>query len=198
VDGVGALSLKALVVPEDPVNDGFILQPLVERMLAECGRPRAKVKVLDKPRPQGYDHAKTLLRTQLFERYRFMNLFLFLPDSDGRDRSAEFQSLEREAEGSGIRLICCAAIHVVETWLLAGHLDRLEERRWQDVRSDLSVKKNVFAPFLARYGNPKAPGGGRDLLMAKTLSGYSSLLKRCPELAELERRIREALGTEQG
>ena len=45
-----------------------------------------------------------LLRTQLFEEYRFMNLFLFLPDSDGKDRSAEFQSLEREAEGWGIRI----------------------------------------------------------------------------------------------
>ncbi|MEA2601953.1 MAG: hypothetical protein QOF89_2945 [Acidobacteriota bacterium] len=188
------MSLKVLVIPEDPANNGYILQPLVERMLTECGRPRAKVTVLRRPRPQGYDHAKKLLRTQLFEEYRFMNFFLFLPDGDGKDRSAEFQSLEREAEGWGIRLVCCAAIHVVETWLLAGHQDRLEGRRWQDVRSDVSVKKNVFAPFLARYGNPKAPGGGRDLLMAKTLSGYRSLLKRCPELAELERRIREALG----
>jgi hypothetical protein len=122
-----------------------------------------------------------------------MNLFLFLPDGDGKDRSAEFQSLEGEAEGQGIRLLCCAAIHEVETWLLAGHWDRLG-RRWQDVRSDVSVKENVFASFLARYGNPKAPGGGRDLLMTKTLSGYGSLLQLCPELADLERRVRQTLG----
>jgi hypothetical protein len=188
------LSLKVLVIPEDPANNGFILQPLVKRMLAECGRPRVKVTVLGRPRPQGYDHAKKLLRTQLFEEYGFMDLFLFLPDGDGKDRSAEFQSLEQEAAGWGVRLLCCAAVNEVETWLLAGHRNRLEGRRWQDIRSDVSIKENVFAPFLARYGSPKAPGGGRDLLMAKTLNGYSSLLQLCPELAELERRIRETLG----
>lgn len=187
------MSLKVLVIPEDPVNNGFILQPLVKRMLAECGRPRAKVTVLGRPRPQGYDHAKVLLRAQLFEEFGFMDLFLFLPDGDGKDRSAEFQALESEAERRGVRLLCCAAIQEVETWLLAGHVGRLE-RRWQDVRSDVSVKENVFASFLSRYGNSKAPGEGRDLLMAKTLRGYGSLLRRCPELAELERRIRETLG----
>jgi len=123
-----------------------------------------------------------------------MDLFLFLPDGDGKDRSAEFQSLEQEAEGWGVRLFCCAAVHEVETWLLAGHRDHLEGRRWQDVRDDVSIKENVFIPFLARYGNSKAPGKGRDLLMAKTLSGYGSLLQLCPELAELERRVREILG----
>ena len=188
------MSLKVLVIPEDPANNGFILQPLVERMLAECGRPRAKVKILERPRPQGYDHAKALLRTQLFEEYGFMDLFLFLPDGDGKDRSAEFLSLEQDAAGWGIRLFCCAAVEEVETWLLAGHRDRLEGRRWQDVRSDVSVKENVFESFLARYGSPKAPGKGRNLLMARTLSAYGSLLQLCPELAELERRIRESLG----
>jgi hypothetical protein len=66
--------------------------------------------------------------------------------------------------------------------------------RWQEIRSDISVKENVFQPFLAAYGNHKAPGGGRDVLMGQTLNSYGALLQLCPELAELERRIRDIFG----
>jgi hypothetical protein len=187
------LSFDVLVVPEDPANNGYILKPLVSRMLAECGKPNAVVTVLSNPRAQGYEHAKRLLQIRIFEAYRHMSLLLFLPDADGKDRSGEFRSLEEEATRNGVRLLCCAAVQEVEAWLLAGHRDRLD-RRWQEVRDDVSVKENVFQPFLARYGNLKAAGGGRDVLMKETVSGYGSLLKLCRELADLERRIREILG----
>ncbi|HEY0556040.1 MAG TPA: hypothetical protein VGG20_17445 [Thermoanaerobaculia bacterium] len=186
------MSFKVRVVPEDPTNNGYILKPLVKRLLSRCGKPNAWVDVLDDPRVRGYEHAKTLLRTQLLEDYRFMDLLLFLPDADGKDRSAEFRGLEDEADRQGVRLLCCAAEQEVEVWLLAGYRDRLGTR-WQAIRSDASVKENVFLPFLAVYGNPKAPGGGRDVLMNQALNGYGALLQLCPELAELERRIREAL-----
>ncbi|HKI00374.1 MAG TPA: hypothetical protein VKK31_00195 [Thermoanaerobaculia bacterium] len=186
------MSFDVLVVPEDPANNGYILKPLISRMLAECGKANARVTVLSNPRTKGYEHAKALLRNQLFLRYRHMKLILFLPDADGKNREGEFQALEDEANRQGVRLLCCAAKEEVEVWLLAGYRDKLEQR-WQDVRSDTSVKENVFQPFLAAYGNPKAPGGGRDLLMAKMLSSYGALLQLCPELAELERRIREIL-----
>jgi hypothetical protein len=39
----------------------------------------------------------------------------------------------------------------------------------------------------------RRPGGGRDMLMKETLANYQGLLERCPELAELEKRICEAL-----
>lgn len=187
------MSFDVLVVPEDPANNGYILKPLVSRMLAECGKPNAVVNVLSNPRAQGYEHAKRLLQTRIFEAYRHMNLLLFLPDADGRDRTDEFGNLEGEASRRGVRLLCCAAVQEVETWLLAGHRERLVDLRWQEVRDDVSVKENVFQPFLARYGNLKAAGGGRDLLMREALSGYGSLLQLCPELADLERRIREIL-----
>lgn len=187
------MSIRVLVVPEDPANNGYILKPLVSRMLAECGKPGAIVSVLTNPRAKGYVHAKALLREQLLDRYRHMDLFLFLPDADGRDRRDEFRDLEAEGERRGVRLLCCAARQEVEVWLLAGHRDKLEDRRWQDVRSDVSVKESVFKPFLAAHGNPKAAGGGRDLLMQEALGSYRSLLGVCEELAELEARIRGAL-----
>jgi hypothetical protein len=186
------LSFDVLVVPEDPANNGYILKPLVNRMLSECGKPNAVVTVLSNPRAQGYEHAKRLLQTRIFEAYRHMNLLLFLPDADGKDRRDEFGSLEGEATRNGVRLLCCAAVQEVEAWLLAGHRDRLD-RRWPEVRDDISVKENVFQPFLAKHGNLKAAGGGRDVLMREALSGYGALLKLCPELADLERRVREIL-----
>ena len=123
-----------------------------------------------------------------------MNLFLFLPDADGKDRSAELRALEADANRQGVRLLCCAAEQEVEVWLLAGHQNRLPSQSWSAIRSDTSVKENVFHPFLAAHGNPKAPGGGRDVLMGQTLNGYGALLRLCPELAELERRIRDLFG----
>lgn len=186
------MSFRVLVIPEDHTNNGYILKPLVKKILSRCGKPNALVDVLDDPRVEGYEHAKSLLRTQLLEDYQFMDLMLFLPDADGKDRSAEFRSLEEEAGRQGVHLLCCAAEQEVEVWLLAGYRDRLEVR-WQEIRRDRSVKENVFVPFLRAHGNPKAPGGGRDVLMGQTLNGYGALLKRCPELAELERRIREIL-----
>jgi hypothetical protein len=52
------LSFNALVVPEDPEYNGYILKPLAVRLLEACGKPNAKVTVLANPRAQGYEHAR--------------------------------------------------------------------------------------------------------------------------------------------
>ena len=183
------MSFNALVVPEDPANNGYILKPLIVRLLEACGKPNARVDVLANPRTQGYEHAKALLRGALFERYRHKDLILFLVDADGKDRSGEFEALEKEAADQGARLVCCAAKQEVEVWLLAGHREKLGAG-WQEIRAEVSVKERFFAPFLRENGNQKAAGGGREELMKETLGNYGALLRLCPELAELERRIR--------
>jgi hypothetical protein len=35
------VSFKVLVIPEDPTNNGYILKPLVEAILADAGKPGA-------------------------------------------------------------------------------------------------------------------------------------------------------------
>lgn len=185
------MSYRVLVIPEDPTHNGYILRPLVSRMLAECGKEKAKVHILTNPKADGYEHAKRLVRDEILERYAHFDLLLFLPDADGKDRTAEFATLEQEANSRNVRLICCAAVEEVETWLLAGHLDKLG-LPWAAVRADVSVKENVFAVFLERHGDPRRPGGGRDILIAETLRHYDALLGRCPELATLRDRIRIA------
>lgn len=186
------MSFTVVIVAEDPKNNGYILRPIVERILQECGRPRARVSVLNNPRTQGYEHAKRLLRTELIERYKFVDLLLFLPDADGKDRQEEFQSLEQIARKHGTNLICCSASQEVEVWLLAGHLERLSEG-WMAIRLNPSVKEDVFQPFLERFGDPRLPGGGREQLTYETLENYEGLKVRCPELEELENRIRTRL-----
>lgn len=188
------MSFDVLVVPEDPANNGYILKPLVIRLLEECGKPNAVVTVLANPRAQGYEHAKGLLRSQLLDRYRHMNLILFLPDADGKDRGGELRALEAEAGERGVRLLRCAAVQEVEVWLLAGHHERLPAG-WPEVRADTSVKERFFLPFLSDHGDRRRAGGGRDLLMQQTLGNYRSLLALCPELAELESRIRQILAS---
>lgn len=187
------MSFRVLVVPEDPINNGYILKPLVERLLTECGKPNSKVKVLDTPRARGYEHAKALIVAEVIDAWAHFNLLLFMPDADGKDKSAEFQYIENTARDRGVRLFCCAAVEEVEAWLLAGHVDKLQGS-WPDIRSNTSVKEQVFQPFLKIHGDSKSAGGGRDLLMKKTLENYAGLIGRCPEIGDLQTRISQTLG----
>jgi hypothetical protein len=193
------MSLNILVVPENPTYNGAILKPLCERLLMECGRPRANIEVMMNPRTNGYEDAKKLFPGTILDLYSHKQLILFLPDSDGFDRSAEFARLEAEFEqeaaavAKSVRLICCAAVPEVEAWLLAGHQDKWEPNwKWGTMRADRSIKENYFSPFLQRHGQDQSrfPDGGRKQLMIGSLRNYAGIKQRCPELQELEDRVR--------
>lgn len=187
------MSLRALVVPEDPTYNGYILEPLVARLFESAGRA-AKTKVLTNPRMRGYEHAKRELPAVL-AKYSHFDFVLFLPDADGRDRSGEFERLQSDHP----KLLCCAAVQEVETWLLAAQWDRLkrtpghEGATWAEVRADVSVKERAFADFLREHGNSKAPGGGRERLVREGLVDFDAILKRSPELRDLRDRVRDRL-----
>jgi hypothetical protein len=110
---------------------------------------------------------------------------LFVPDAD---RGGNLAALEEEAEGSGIRLLCCAANPEVEAWVLAGHRQK-PAAKWSEVVSHHRLKEEVFEPFLNKHGDPRGPGGGREALMKAALSNYRGLLDVCPELKELHGRL---------
>lgn len=183
------MSFRVLVIPEDPTYNGYILKPLVERLLEEVGKPQAKVQLLTNPKVGGFEEAKAAIRGRLVAAYRHFDLWLFLPDAD---RASGLTELEKEAAGNGVRLLCCAAHPEVEAWLLAGHRDKLN-LPWSDVIQHPHLKEEVFEPFLAQYGDARRAGGGRDLLMVGTLSNYRGLLTVCDELGSLEERLKGAL-----
>lgn len=183
------MSLKVLVIPEDPTFNGAILKRLVECLLAEAGRSRADVNVLTDPKLNGIEDAKRAIRNELPDRYGHVPLWLFLPDADC---AGDLRPLEEEMQSKGIKLVCCAAQPEVEAWLLAGHRQKLDVP-WREVRGHPRLKEELFAPFLARYGNPRLPDEGRDALMRETLRNYRGLLEVCPELKTLEDRLRGIL-----
>lgn len=186
--------MKVLIIPEDPTYNGYILKPLIKRLLQSMGKPQAQVTMLTNPFAQGYSMIKAKLPA-ICERYHHLDLLLFLPDGDCRDRTAELQNIEREAEQTGVNLIACAAIPEVEAWLLAGHIDKLLPNHWQTVRADCDLKERYFEPFLQQYGN-RSVGGGRQQLMQEALSSFTGILGRCPELQTLRQRIQAALERE--
>jgi hypothetical protein len=185
------VSCQVLIIPEDPTHDYATLEPLVQRILKDRGKGTAKVTVLRNPRVQGFHHACGML-PDICEQYSHFDLWLFLVDADGEDGSETFGHLESK---HGRQLICCAALEEVEAWLLAGHIEKLD-LPWREVRADVSVKENVFAPFLRQHGDSRRLGGGRDLLMRQTLTNYPGLLQRCPELKDLHDRVCASLASQ--
>jgi len=193
------MSLNVLVVSENPTYNGAILRPLCERLFQECGKTQAHIEVMANPSTNGYDHAKRLFRREILDLCSHKHLVLFLPDSDGQHRDAEFAAMEAEFErravamGRSIRLISCAAVPEVEAWLLAGHQDKWgTEWKWSTMRADRSIKENYFYPFLQKHGQDvsRFPDEGRKQLMIASLRNYAGIRSRCEELQELENRIR--------
>lgn len=185
------MSLRVLVVPEDPTNNGYILKPLIQTLLTAAGRPRAFVTVLTNPRLTGFDHAMKALREELPEKYGHFDLWIFMPDAD-RAAPAAMVALEQDMSARGIRLMVCAAQPEVEIYCCAAHRAELG-LSWNEARVHPRFKEEVFEPLLAKRGDRRRAGGGRDLLIAASLGNFQHLLQLCPELGELSRRINVAV-----
>jgi hypothetical protein len=183
------VSLRVLVIPEDPTDNGYILKPLVQALMAAAGRPRAIVNVLSSPRLTGYDHAVRALKGELPGRYAHYDLWLFMPDAD-RASDAAMAALEAELHAQGIALLACPARPEEEIFACVAHRAELG-LHWSEAREHRNFKEQVFEPLLARRGGTRRPGGGRDMLIAASLGSFQAMLQFCPELARLLGRIRE-------
>ena len=130
------MSFSVLVIPEDPQQNGHILKPLVQAIMRDVGRQRAKVKLLrPSPRVRGYDQAVKALRDELPAKYGFMDLWLFFPDADKANKDA-MRNLETHVAAKGITLLCCAAQPEVEIYASVGYRDdiRRHGRRSAGIR----------------------------------------------------------------
>ena len=190
------MSFTVLVIPEDPVLNGHILKPLTKAVMADAGRPAAKVDVLSNPRVRGYDHAVRIIRDELPGRHRFKDLWLFFPDADKATGDA-MRALEEHAAKQGIRLLCCAARPEVEIYACAAFRGDIPGS-WKEARHHPRMKEEIFAPLLASHGDPRRPGAGRDMMINRSLENLPTLFRLCPELRRLRNRIAahlQALGT---
>ena len=185
------MSVRVLVIPEDPTLNGYILKPLVEMVLAEAGKPTARVTVLTNPRIRGYDEAVRVIRRGLSSRYGFMDLWLFFPDAD-RASDAAMGDLERSLRQQGVALLCCPAQPEVEIYACAAYREEIRGS-WDEARSNRRFKETVFEPLLKAHGDPRRPGGGRSAMTEKSIAQRRQFLRLCPEIAELRNRIVEYL-----
>ena len=154
--GKRVVSLRVLVIPEDPTHNGYILKPLVEMLLSEAGKPSATVQILQNPRLGGFDEACRAIRHDLASRYRFMDLWLFFPDAD-RATPAAMQDLERGLGEDGVTLLCSPAEPELEVYACVAYAG--EKHPWKAMRQHLRFKEEVFTPLLQRHGHPKRPEG---------------------------------------
>jgi hypothetical protein len=185
------MSFRVLIIPEDPIYNGFILRPLGEKIMRELGKTNARIEVLTNPKLSGFEHAKSQLDA-ICERYNHYDLILFLPDRDGKQtRDAVLEKITERLQEEGYPFIATAAIEEVEAWLLAGHKTSLK-RNWVAIRGDAHIKENDFLEFINEYGDD-GPGQGRERLMRKTLRNFSGLCQTCSELRRLTSKIRQLL-----
>ena len=187
------MSYRVLVIPEDPTHNGYLLKPLVRAILADAGKPLAKVEVLTNPKLGGYDHALAAIRGDLSERYGFWDLWLFIPDAD-RASDAAMTALENELKAKQVMLLCCAAQPEVELYACTAYRSELG-MEWEEARRARRLKEDVFAPLLKRRGDSRRAGGGRDLLIVDSLKNLPLLFKLCPELGLLRDRVHALIQT---
>ena len=186
------MSFNVLVIPEDPVLNGHILKPLANAVIADAGRPAAKVDVLSNPRVRGYDHAVRIIRDELPGRHRFRDLWLFFPDADKATDDA-MRALEERVARQGITLLCCAAQPEVEIYACAAFRGDIPDS-WEEARDHPRMKEDIFASLLDKHGDPRRADGGRDLMITRSLSNLPLLFQLCPELQTLRDRIAAHLG----
>ncbi len=183
------MSFKVLVIPEDPTLNGYILKPLVETVLREAGKPKAKVTVLSNPKVGGFDQALHAIREILPLSYKHWDLWIFMPDAD-RASAPAMRALEEQLRDKGISLLCSPAQPEVEIYCCIGHRSELQSA-WDEVRFSSRMKEDYFEPLLKKHGDTNRAGGGRDTLLALALAKTSTLFQLCPELADLRDRVRQ-------
>ena len=181
------MSFRVLVIPEDPTWNGYILKPLAKRLLADAGKPAAKVDLLANPRVRGYDHALRAIREELPDSYGFFDLWLFFPDADRAGPDA-MTRLEADLHARGIPLLCCPAEPEVEIYACVGLQDDLPGG-WQDARTHPRMKEEIFEPLLQTHGDPRQAGGGREMMITRSLENLQRMFRLCPETMRLRDRI---------
>jgi hypothetical protein len=187
--------VNVLVIPEDFRKDQFVLQPLVQAMFKEIGKPHAKVRICMDPNLGGVDQALTWDRIEeILDRYRgFVNVFLLLVDRDGvPERRAALDRLEQRAAtflAAHGHLLGENAWQEIEVWALAGQPNL--PWAWQDIRDEPNSKERYFRLYASGRGLLDEPGEGRRTLGREAAQNYRRVRALCKEDVEaLELRLR--------
>lgn len=190
--------MNVLVITEDFRKDQYILKPIVEALMAQVGRPNAKVRVCQDPLLGGVGQALKWERVQeILARYSGMvDLFLLIVNRDceegRRDALTRLEGLSAAYLGTSAAFLAEQAWQEVEVWVLAAH-DAEKAFPWADVRAERDPKERYFAPLAEYRKLLDEPGQGRKTLAKEAAGRFSRIRQLCPEVADLEQRIRATL-----
>lgn len=178
--------MKVLIIPEDPTLDGFILQPVMERLFIALDR-QARIEVLRDPHIRGIDQALNEgIVSTIIEMNPMIDIFCIIVDRDcdRKNNTARAGRLEGRQPG---RLVACVAVQEVEVWMLAlfSH-----DTPWQTIRAECDPKEMYADPFLHARGWSAEVGRGRKRAMREISANWNRLIQRCPEIMDLGTAIR--------
>jgi len=173
--------MNVLIIPEDHTHDHFLLKPIFTSLFATLGRPRANIRICDKPRLRGVQQATHLdtLR-DIIASHRMTDIFILCVNRDGDlNRKSKLNGLETALAGRRY-FLAENAWEELETWALAG-IDLPIEFRWTDVRPAISVKEHFFAPVARALGIDEGPGEGRKEIGRQAARRLQAIRRKCPE-----------------
>ena len=191
--------MNVLVIAEDDRNDRYILLPIIRAMFRALRRPKARVEVYPL-RNGGWDAVKQwkLVQTIIGDN-RQADLFLLCVDRDGDpNRRQVLDSLEEKARAlvrSPRLFLAVHAFKEIEVWALAGINWKLKPVwAWSEIQNEHDPKEHYFEPIARHRGLLDSVAQGRKILGEEAGSNYSRVRQNCPELRELEARIKQWLG----
>jgi hypothetical protein len=188
--------MNVLVIPEDFVKDEHILLPIIRRLLADIGKPNAKVLVCRDPRLRGVGEAlKWSVIQKIIGRYRYRtHVFILALDRDAEmGRRARLSTIELKAKEEIQCFLGVLAEEEVEVWVLAGHT-LPPPWKWSAIRKARDPKEQYFEAFAKQRGVSQNLSGGRKVLAAEAVNRFARIKQLCPELVDLQLRIKECLG----
>jgi hypothetical protein len=170
-------------------------------MMKTLRKPKTIVEVCQEPLLGGIQKAlKWSNQLDIINRYKYeTDLFLLCVDKDNDlEREAQLRNLEKLAAEELAKtskkqlFLAVQAEQELEVWILAGQ-DLPKEWAWKDIRSEHDPKERYFVPFTTSRDLIDERDQGRGTLSKESASRYDRIKQLCPELADLENRVRNWL-----
>lgn len=194
---------NVIVIPED-CSDMDMLKPIISAMITNLGSPRAKIQVYKPSVFKGISQVLQLKNiNKIVDRYETeADLILLCVDRDADpDTEAKLANLEEKINkkldnNQNLKIFLAEnAYQEIEVWLLAGLKEFLDTTNfaWQAIRDERDPKDKYFIPFSKEKGYFDYPNDGRQELAKEAARNYQRICKMCPEVARLEKKIRDWL-----